>query len=78
MGDCGTGKYSSSLFPMRKNTFNERLRRPQPLASILGKSCVRALREPGGGILLNEPDGTLVFRVSSHEEFLLRRDGSSL
>ena len=72
---CGANSYEEKYF------FNEQFAAlPAAIKDELKILCVLFVNQVGGSLLLEfEPDGTLVFRVSSHEDdFFFDEIGSSL
>lgn len=72
---CGANSYEEKYF------FNEQFSAlPTAIKEELKILCVLFVNQVGGILLLEfEPDGTLVFRVSSHEnDFFFDEIGSSL
>ena len=72
---CGANSYEEKYF------FNEQFAAlPAAIKDELKIMCVLFVNQVGGSLLLEfEPDGTLVFRVSSHEDdFFFDEIGSSL
>ena len=72
---CGANSYEEKYF------FNEQFAAlPTAIKDELKIMCVLFVNQVGGILLLEfEPDGTLVFRVSSHEDdFIFDEIGSSL
>ena len=72
---CGANSYEEKYF------FNEQFAAlPTAIKDELKIMCVLFVNQVGGILLLEfEPDGTLVFRVSSHEDdFFFDEIGSSL
>lgn len=72
---CGANSYEEKYF------FNEQFGAlPTAIKEELKILCVLFVNQVGGTLLLEfEPDGTLVFRVSSHEnDFFFDEIGSSL
>ncbi|WP_440320783.1 DUF6145 family protein [Laedolimicola sp.] len=72
---CGANSYEEKYF------FNEQFAAlPAPIKDELKIMCVLFVNQVGGILLLEfAPDGTLVFRVSSHEDdFFFDEIGSSL